>query len=169
MEADPEQPGGPAIGGSAAEAAHAVEAWFAAQPELEVERVGDAGWLTVLRGERKRTIPVHLEVGTHTLVLQSFFLRAPDEDEAGVFRFLLQRNLRTYVCRFALDDTGDILLVGVLPLHAVTTAEVDRLLGQVLQAADDAFNVALRMGFASYIEREQAWREKVGAGRNPIS
>jgi len=57
----------------------------------------------------------------------------------------------------------------VLPLHAVTTAEIDRLLGQVLQAADDAFNVALRMGFASYIEREQAWREKVGVGRNPIS
>jgi hypothetical protein len=51
----------------------------------------------------------------------------------------------------------------------VTEDELDRLLGQLLSAADDAFDRALRLGFASYIEREQEWRERSGLARNPIS
>lgn len=145
-------------------AADVVDGWFAAHPDLEVERVGSRGWLTVLRGERKRTIPVHLEVGAHVLAVQSFFMRAPDDNEAATYAFLLRRNLRTYVLRFALSAEGDVLLLGVLPLHAVTADELDRVLGQLLSAADDAFDSALRIGFESYIEREQAWRARVGAG-----
>lgn len=147
----------------------AVEAWFAAQPELPLERIGDRAWLTMLSGERKRTIPVHLHLGAHALELQSFFMRAPDENTADLFAYLLRRNLRSYVLRFALHPDGDVLLVGVLPLATVTTDELDRVLGQLLSAADETFDHALRTGFSSYIEREQAWREKVGAGRNPIS
>ncbi|MDP8971521.1 MAG: YbjN domain-containing protein [Actinomycetota bacterium] len=145
-------------------AADVVEGWFAAHHDLEVERVGGRGWLTVLRGERKRTIPVHLDVGAHVLAVQSFFMRAPDENEAATYAFLLRRNLRTYVLRFALSAEGDVLLLGVLPLHAVTAEELDRMLGQLLSAADDAFEPALRIGFESYIEREQAWRARLGAG-----
>jgi hypothetical protein len=150
-------------------AVEAVNAWFAGQPDLDVERVGEHGWLTVLRGERKRTVPVYLAVGDHTLSIQSFFLRAPDEQLDEVYALLLRRHLRTYVLRFALTDDGDVLLVGVLPLHAVTVAELDRVLGQVLAVADDMFNPALRAGFASYIDREQAWRRGVGLDPNPIS
>lgn len=146
-----------------------IEAWFAAQPDLPVERFGERGWLTMLRGEHKRTIPVHVELGTHNLFVQSFFMRAPDENQAQLYEFLLHRQLRTYVLRFALEDTGDVLIVGVLPLHAVTDDELDRLLGQLLVTADEAFDTALRLGFESYIEREQAWRAQVGAPRNPIS
>jgi hypothetical protein len=149
--------------------AEVIDAWFAAQPDLEVERSGDAGWLTVLRGEHKRTIPVHLELGEQTLLVRSFFLRAPDENEGALYAFLLRRHLRTYVFRFALDETGDLLLVGVVPLAALTADELDRLLGQLLAAADEAFDAALRLGFASYIEREQAWRASVGQRRNPVS
>lgn len=146
-----------------------VEGWFSAQPDLPVERMGDRAWMTMLRGERKRTIPVHLELGAHNLAIQSFFMRAPDENEGETFAFLLRRNLRTYVARFALEDSGDVLLVAVLPLVAVTAEELDRVLGQLLVAADEAFDPALRRGFESYIEREQAWRERVGIGRNPIT
>lgn len=147
----------------------AVEAWFASQPDLDVERVGDDGWLTVLAGERKRTIPLHLELGAHTLVVQSFFMRAPDENEAELYAALLRRNTRTYTLRFALYDSGDVMLVGVVPLANVTEDELDRTAGQLLTAADEMFDLALRTGFAGYIEREQAWRAKVGAPRNPVS
>ena len=146
----------------------AIEEWFA-QSDLEVERVGDNGWLTVLAGEKKRTIPVFLELGEHTLVIESFFLAAPDERHDEVYRYLLQRNLRTYNMRFALYDSGDVMLVGVLPRHAVTVDELDRTLGQLLSVADDSYWPAIRLGFTGYIEREQAWREKVGLGRNPIT
>ena len=151
------------------EAAAAVDGWFASQPEQEVERVGDSGWLTVLAGERKRTIPVYLELGHHTLVVESFFMSGPDERYDEVYRYLLQRNLRTYTLRFAVYDSGDIMLVGVVPRHAVTVEELDRTMGQLLSVADDAYWPAIRLGFTEYIEREQAWREKVGLGRNPIT
>lgn len=145
-----------------------IDGWFA-HSGTDVERVGEHGWLTVLRGERKRTIPVYLELGDHTVVVESFFMSAPDERHDEVYRYLLQRNLRTYTLRFALYDSGDVMLVGVLPRHAVTSDELDRVLGQLLSVADDSYWHALRMGFTGYIEREQAWRSKVGLGRNPIS
>lgn len=149
-------------------AADVVDRWLAAQPELEVERHG-GGWFTVLHGEHKRTIPVYLELGDEHLSVQSFFMSAPDENEAATYRFLLRRNLRTYLLRFALGGDGEILLVGLVPRAAVDGDLLDRLLGQILAAADEAFDPALRLGFASYIEREQAWRERVGLGRNPIT
>jgi len=149
--------------------AEVIDAWFAAQPDLEVERVGDRGWFTMLAGEQKRTIPVFLRLGAHELVLESFFMAAPDEHADEVYALLLRRNTRTYTCRFALDDSGDVMLMGVLPLAAVTADELDRTLGQVLVAADETYAPALRTGFATYIDREQAWRASVGAPRNPIT
>ena len=151
-----------------ARAEQALADWFAAQPELPCERL-EGGWLTMLAGERKRTLPVFLEVGEHTLSLQSFFMAAPDERQAELFGFFLRRHLRSYVLRFAVDAGGDVLLVATLPVGAVTVEELDRLLGQLLQLADDTYLEALRMGFASYIEREQAWRARAGLGRNPIT
>ena len=155
------------MGGRAAGAA--VETWLSGQPDLAVEPLRGGTWLLVLEGEHKKAIPVHLSVGERETLIQSFFMRAPDENEGPLYDYLLRRNLRSYVLRFALSDDGDVLLVGVLPNEAVSVAELDRVLGQLLSTADEAFNTALRLGFASYIEREQAWRARVGAPRNPIS
>lgn len=123
----------------------------------------------MLAGEHKRTVGVTVSIGDHTLTAQSFFMRAPDEDREGVYGLLLRRNLRSYTLRFALHPDGDVLLVGVLPLAAVTDDELDRMLGQLLAVADSTFNEALRLGFAHYIEREQAWRRQSGMPPNPIS
>ncbi len=146
-----------------------IQAWLDAQPDLPAERAGDSGWFVTLRGERKRVIPAHLVVGEHTLVIESLFMRAPDERAADVYAYLLRRNLRSYLFRFALSDAGDVLLVAVVPVHAVTADELDRLIGALLSTADETFNAALRIGFASYIEREQEWRRRVGAPPNPIT
>lgn len=146
-----------------------VIATFLDDAGLEHEQVDDRTWHTMLAGERKRTVPVYLEVGARHLTIQSFFMRAPDENEGPLYRYLLGRHLRSYVYRFAVAETGDLLIVGVVPLAAVTSEELDRLLGQLLSLADDAFNSALRRGFASYIEREQQWRARTGQRRNPIT
>ena len=162
--------GGPEPAAAPAEAsAAALAAWFEAQPDLGAEQLDDGGWFVVLAGEHKKTVPVHLSIGDRHVLVQSFFMRAPDENEAGLYDYLLRRNLRSYVLRFALTPDGDVLIVGMLPHAAVDQAELDRVLGQVLALADEAFATALRLGFASYIEREQAWRAQVGAPRNPIT
>ena len=147
----------------------ALEAYGRDHPELDLVDEGDDQWFVMLAGEHKRTIPVLLQLGDHTLDVSSFFMRAPDENEAQLYAYLLRRNLRTWTLRFALHPDGDILLVGLLPAVAVTSDTLDQLFGQLLVAADEAFDHALRLGFSSYIEREQAWRKKVGMGRNPIT
>jgi len=129
----------------------------------------DGRWAVMLRGERKRTVAVTLSVGDHTLVAQSFFMRTPDEDAAAVYALLLRRHLRSYTLRFALHPDGDVLLIGVVPLEALSEAELDRLLGQLLMVADETFDEALRLGFSSYIEREQTWRRHAGLPPNPIA
>jgi hypothetical protein len=144
-----------------------VDRWVAAH-DGPVDRDGDR-WMVMLAGEHKRTIGVTLSVGDHTLTAQSFFMRAPDEDREHVYDLLLRRHMRSYTLRFALHPDGDVLLVGVLPLAAVTDVELDRMLGQLLDVADATFDEALRRGFASYISREQAWREQTGLPRNPIT
>jgi hypothetical protein len=142
---------------------------FLAHSGLEVERLDDRTWYTMLSGEHKRTVPVYIEVSERHLGMQSFFMRAPDENEAALYRYLLGRHLRSYIHRFAVAEDGDLLIVGILPLAGVTVAELDRAVGQLLSLADEAFDSALRLGFASYIEREQEWRGRQGMARNPIT
>lgn len=151
----------------AADARAAVDRWVAAH-DGPSEYV-DGRWNVLLTGEHKRTVGVTLSIGDHTLTAQSFFMRAPDEDREGVYDLLLRRHLRSYTLRFALHPEGDLLLVGVLPLAAVADDELDRMLGQLLTVADETFDEALRLGFATYISQEQAWRAQRGLPRNPIS
>ena len=123
----------------------------------------DAGqFLVMLAGTRRLQTHCWLVVREHALFVQAFVCRKPDEDREVVYRFLLQRNARLYGVHYMLDRIGDIHLVGRVPLAGVTVEEIDRLLGQVLEAADGDFNTLLEMGFASSIRREYAWRTDRG-------
>jgi hypothetical protein len=135
---------------------------------LEVTSVGEDRFMTMLAGEWKRTIPVLLDLDERTLRLTSLFAGVPDEGHAEVYRTLLQRNQRSGPVHFALDDEGDLVLVGSLPLVAVDERSVDELLGSVLRLADETYNQVLRTGFASYLAGEQRWRAKVGLPPNPV-
>jgi hypothetical protein len=123
----------------------------------------DQGTLVVtLPGTHKLSTTCSLVVGTHSLSVNAFVARRPDENHEAVYRWLLEHNTRTYLVSFALDRLGDIYLVGRLPLAAVTAEEVDRLLGAVLESADSSFNTLLELGFATAIRKEWAWRRKRG-------
>lgn len=135
---------------------------------LEVTPVGDDRWMTMLEGEWKRTIPLLLDLGDRRLTLTSLFAGVPDEGHAEVYRILLQRNQRPGPVHFALDDEGDLILTGSLPLAALDATAVDELLGQVLTFADETFNQVLRTGFASYLDAEQRWRASAGLPPNPV-
>ena len=115
-----------------------------------------------LPGTRKLITECALQVGNHGMNVRAFVARKPDENHAGVYRWLLERNLKLHGICFALDALGDIYLTGSLPLELVTRAEVDRLLGAVAEAADDSFNVILELGFAESIRQEWAWRRSRG-------
>ncbi|HET7068867.1 MAG TPA: YbjN domain-containing protein [Nocardioides sp.] len=115
-----------------------------------------------LPGERKLQTPVRLDVGPHALGVHAFVCRNPDENHERVYRWLLERNLKTYAVSYAVDHLGDIYLDARLPLSLVTAEEIDRLLGAVLIHADGSFNTILELGFASSIRKEWEWRNLRG-------
>lgn len=115
-----------------------------------------------LPGEKKLQTAVRLDVGAHALGMHAFVCRAPDENHEQVYRWLLQRNLKTYGVSFAIDRLGDIYLDGRLPLASITAEELDRLLGALLSVADESFNAILELGFAGAIRKEWEWRKLRG-------
>ncbi|CNY84734.1 Protein of uncharacterised function (DUF2596) [Mycobacterium tuberculosis] len=111
-----------------------------------------------LPGERKLKINTILSVGEHSVRVEAFVCRKPDENREDVYRFLLRRNRRLYGVAYTLDNVGDIYLVGQMALSAVDADEVDRVLGQVLEVVGSDFNALLELGFRSSIQREWQWR-----------
>ncbi|CAL9462106.1 putative protein [Streptomyces sp. enrichment culture] len=130
--------------------------------ELEWESPEPGTYVVKLPGTRKLSTTVSLLLGRHSLSLNAFVIRHPDENEAAVHRWLLERNLKLYGVSYAVDRLGDVYVTARLPLAAVTADGIDRLLGQVLEAADGAFNTLLELGFASAIRKEYAWRVSRG-------
>ncbi|MHB1820736.1 MAG: type III secretion system chaperone family protein, partial [Streptosporangiaceae bacterium] len=111
-------------------------------------------FLVRLEGQHKLVTMAWLIVEAHSLHVEAFFCRQPDENHAEFYRFLLTHGSRMYGVHFALDPVGDVYLVGRLPLAAISAEEIDRLLGCVLSYSDENFDQALMIGFASSIRRE---------------
>jgi hypothetical protein len=129
---------------------------------VEYENPEPGAYLVKLPGQHKLATMAWLIAGQHSLAVEAFFCRQPDENHAEFYRYLLGRNGRMYGVRFALDAAGDVYLTGRLPLCTITTDGIDQLLGSVLSNADEAFDQALRLGFGSSIRREWAWRARTG-------
>src|ERR1700722_3769680 len=129
---------------------------------LSYERQPPGGYLVRLEGEHKLATMTWLIAGEHSLQIEAFFCRQPDENHAEFYRFLLERSARMFGVHFALDRAGDVYLTGRLPLSAISDKEIDTLLGCVLTYSDEMFNEVIKIGFASAIRREWAWREKRG-------
>ncbi|RRR96583.1 type III secretion system chaperone family protein [Glycomyces terrestris] len=111
-----------------------------------------------LPGQRKLTTECGLVIEDHALRVEAFVARRPEENHEAVWAELLRRNGKLYAVSFAVDGSDDIHLVGRLPFAAIGADELDRVLGQVLAAADETFNVILELGFKSSIQDEWRWR-----------
>ena len=123
---------------------------------------GLPGIVVALPGERRLKTNTILTVGEHSVRVEAFVCRKPDENHEGVYRFLLKRNRRLYGVAYTLDKVGDIYLVGRMSLASVDADELDRVLGQVLEAVDSDFNTLLELGFRSSIQKEWEWRVSRG-------
>jgi Putative bacterial sensory transduction regulator len=130
--------------------------------ELEYDQPREDAFFVKLPGEHKLATMTWLIVGDHSLHIEAFFCRRPDENHAEFYRWLLEKNGRMYGVAFTLDPAGDVYLVGRVSLASVTAEEVDRLLGCVLSYSDDNFDKALELGFKTSIQKEWAWRVKRG-------
>jgi hypothetical protein len=130
--------------------------------ELTYEEAQPGAFLVKLPGAHKLATMTWLVVGDHSLHVEAFFCRKPDENEAGLYRWLLERNARMFAVSFAVDNVGDVYLTGRLPLTSVTPEDIDQVLGSVLTYSDEWFDRALELGFKSSIQKEWDWRVKRG-------
>ena len=119
---------------------------------------GLPGLVVALPGERRLKTNTILSVGEHSVRVEAFVCRRPDENFEAVYKFLLKRNRRLYGVAYTLDNLGDIYLVGWMANSSVDPDEIDRVLGQVLEAVDSDFNTWLELGFRSSIQKEWEWR-----------
>ena len=135
---------------------------FLESHDLDFERSDEKTFMVTLPGEKKLQTHCALIIGDHSLSINAFVIRKPDENADKVHEWLLTKNASMYAVTFAINELGDVFLVGRLPLPAVTDIEIDRILGAVLQYSDSSFNPLLELGFASSIRREWAWRVSRG-------
>ncbi|MEI7561738.1 MAG: YbjN domain-containing protein [Actinomycetes bacterium] len=135
---------------------------FLQSHDLDYDQNDENTYLITLQGETKLQTHCALVIGDHSLSINAFVIRKPDENQEAVYEFLLKKNAAMYSVAFALNELGDIYLVGRLPLAAINEREIDRILGAVLQYSDSTFNPLLELGFSSAIRREWAWRVSRG-------
>ena len=114
-------------------------------------------FFVTLPGEHKLRTTVSLLVGDHSLSASAFVIRHPDENAEAFHRWLLRRNARLYGIAFAIDDDGDVYLVGRLPLRRGVGGTLDALLGAIL-IRRRLVRHAARDRLPPSIRREWAWR-----------
>ncbi|MBD2757950.1 YbjN domain-containing protein [Yimella sp. cx-573] len=130
-----------------------------ADNELEWEPgVHDDEYVVTLPGEKKLKTVVSLTVGDTDLAASAFVIRQPDENHLEFYKFLLRRNLRLPGLAYSIDGSGDVYVYGRVPLAGVDETYLDRLLGAILQSADEPFNDLLVLGFLSSMQKEWDWR-----------
>jgi hypothetical protein len=130
--------------------------------ELEWESTGDGSYVVSLPGTHKLKTACNLIVGGHSLRVEAFVMRRPDERHEDLWAWLLRRNARMFGVAFSIDAAGDVYLTGRVSLKGLDEDELDRLLGSVLTYADESFDTMLEIGFGSSIRREWDWRVSRG-------
>lgn len=132
---------------------------FLDETQIEWEAGASDGELVVsLPGERKLKTVASLLVGGSSMSLSAFVIRNADENHEAFYRYLLQHNLRLPGLAYATDKSGDVYVVGRVPLAGVTPDYLDQLFGVVLEASDRAFNELLVIGFRTSMQKEWDWR-----------
>lgn len=132
------------------------------ESKVEFEELDKSTLLVTLPGEKKLYTNVIFKVGDKSLSVNAFVIRKPDQNIDQVHEWLLRHNASNYLLSYAVNELGDIYLVGRLPIGLVTKEEVDRILGAIHEYCDSSFNILLELGFADAIRREWAWRVSRG-------
>ena len=131
-----------------------IDAWLDDQLHtnptvLTVDRgePGQRRWYVRMVGEEKAVSTVWFTLGQRLLHCECHFMPAPEENEERLYEYLLRRNRELAGLRFAIGIEDAVFLVAELPVHAVTEAEIDRLLGSFYAYVERWFRSCMRIGY----------------------
>jgi hypothetical protein len=110
--------------------------------------LGEPRWYVRMIGDEKDFITVWVTLGQRTVRYETYVMPAPEENVAEVMDLLLRRNDTLVGAHFSIGDESAVYLRGELPDVAVTSDELDRVLGTLYAAVEANFRSLLRLGFA---------------------
>jgi hypothetical protein len=111
--------------------------------------LGEPRWYVRMVGDDKDFITVWLTLGQRTLRYETYVMPAPEEHRAEVMEMLLRRNDQLVGVHFSIGQEDAIYLRGEVPDTALSSDELDRVLGTVYSAVEGNFHSLLRLAFAS--------------------
>ena len=133
-----------------------IEAWAQRQlAELDVVAAVERGdgeerrWFIRVRGEAKDVFSIWFTLRQRTLLYETYFMPAPEENAEQLYEYVLRHNLELFGAAFCIGEEDAVFLAGSLPVHAVDPGEMDRILGSLYAYVELCFLPALRIGFAS--------------------
>ena len=97
---------------------------------MDYESPQEGAFLVKLPGEHKLATMCWFVIGDHSVLVEAFVMRRPDEGHQRLYDLLLSRNTRMYGVAWSIDPAGDVYLVGRVAKHSITAGEIDRLLGR---------------------------------------
>ncbi len=119
----------------------------ASADRLTLVAAGQGAWDIMVPSYWKETIAASLQLGDRSLHVESFFLRAPEDNAGAAYRLLLQRNARSRLWRFAAGESGDVSLVADVPLEAVDEELLGQLLGALAMLTDETYRPYFELAF----------------------
>lgn len=105
------------------------------ESHITYENLDSVTLLVTVPGTKKLYTNVLFKVTDKTLSVNAFVIRKPDQNVEKVHEWLLRHNAAHYLLSYAVNELGDIYLVGRLPVHVLTREEIDRILGQSMNTA----------------------------------
>ena len=134
------------------------------------ERVEAGAYVVELHGARRPRTLLWVIAGEQALQLEAFVMHMIDADVARVHGHLLRRNLGLRTVHYAVDDVGDLFLVGSLPHEALHEGGLDGVLGEVLSLLESDGPKLQALAYGDRLDADEALAAKVradGAGRRP--
>ena len=110
--------------------------------------LGEPRWYVRMVGEEKDFTTVWLTLGQRTLRYETYVMPAPEEHQATVMEMVLRRNDQLVGVHFSIGAEDALYLRGEIPDSAVTSDELDRVLGTVYTTVESMFRPLLRLAFA---------------------
>ncbi len=111
--------------------------------------LGEPRWYVRMVGDEKDFTTVWLTLGQRTLRYETYVMPAPEANQAAVMEMMLRRNDQLVGAHFSVGAEDALYLRGEIPDSAVTSDELDRVLGTLYTTVEATFRPLLRLAFAS--------------------
>jgi hypothetical protein len=133
-----------------------VDRWLAEQlaanpavAAVERDVAGSRRWFVRVTGEEKDVFTIRFELRQRTLHYETYFMPAPQEQQARLYEQLLRRNAKLYGASFAIGEEDAVYLQGQLDNTMIGDGELDRVLGSLYAWVEQFFRPAMRIGYGS--------------------